>query len=813
MLSILRDIRLAFRLFQRAPSFTLIALLSIALSVGAMAVVFTAVKSVLLDPLPYTRQSELVQIRSDYPKFPNALSDWMLWRDAQEVASRTRTLASIGFYRTDVFDLLGDNVSPPEALWGLRVSANLFPTLGVQPMLGRNILPEEDQPGRPNEMILSYGLWLRRFHGDREIVGKSVTINGRSCVVIGVMAQGFNFPLREGDIHTPWPYIEFWAPLKNGTPLGPSYSVFAVARRRPGVSLSEAQQDLAAISADLTRDFPTTNQDHTLHMGLLLDRALGSSKNTLWFLLLASTMFLLIGCANVANMLLARGVNRQREIGIRMAVGAGGGRIFRQLLTESSVLAIAGGIAAYLLTVVAWKVLPVIFPVSVPRLSAARADWKILAFSLAVASCNGILFGIAPAFRALRNRAIPSRGWTIYTAMSGSRDRLRGVLVAIEMGMAATLVIVGGQLLASFVSLIRTDPGFTANRVLASVIIPDQTRYATPEQRGLLYRRILDVVRTIPGIESAGAIDALPFSGENHGGLIGTATGAHEADDRVPAEINLVSTGYLETMGVRLIQGEWFRDQDMSRTTDSVIVNDMAARRLWPGRSAIGKPICVYCPPHGPQSWKRVIGVVSTMLHRALDQSPLPSVYMASESLENAAFIVVRSNRPMKDVEKQVREAVASIDANQPVFVSTTMQGLIDDTLADRRFIMGLLAAGGFLALMMAAGGVYGVTSYMTSRRAQEIGVRIALGATRRNVEALVFGQSFFVSLMGLLSGLVLALILIRVLQSVFAGLNSGHLNDLWIEIGVVVLSAALACWLPARRAAKIDPATALRQE
>ena len=355
MLSILRDIRLAFRLFWRAPSFTLIALLSIALSVGAIAVVFTAVKSVLLDPLPYARQSELVQIRTDFSKFLASESDWILWGDAQELLRRTRTLASIAFYRTEVFNLPGDYVNPPEALWGLRVSANLFSTLGVQPMLGRNILPLEDQPGHPNEMILSYGLWMRRFQGDRGIVGRNIVINGHGCTVIGVMPRGFNFPLREGDVHVPWPYIEFWAPLQNAATLGPSYSVFWVARRRSGVSLREAQQDLASVSAELAREFPATNRDHTMRMGLLLDRALGSSKNALWLLFAASAMFLLIGCANVANMLLARGVNRQREMGIRMAVGAGTTRILRQLLTESCVLATLGGIAGYCLTVAAWR--------------------------------------------------------------------------------------------------------------------------------------------------------------------------------------------------------------------------------------------------------------------------------------------------------------------------------------------------------------------------------------------------------------------------------------------------------------------------
>ena len=812
MLSILRDIRLAFRLFWRAPSFTLIALLSIALSVGAMAVVFTAVKSVLLDSLPYTRQSELVQIRIDFPKFLTSVSDWMLWRDGEELVRRTRTLASIGFYRTDVFDLPGDNVNPPEALWGLRVSSNLFPTLGVHPMLGRNILPQEDQPGQQNEMILSYGLWMRRFQGDRGIIGKNIVINRRSCTVIGVMPRGFNFPLREGDVHTPWPYIEFWAPLQNAGTLGPTYSILSVARLRPGVTLRQAQQDLASIGEDLAREFPATNRDHTMKMGLLLDRALGDSKNALWLLFAASAMFLLIGCANVANMLLAKGVNRQREMAIRMAIGAGATRILRQLLTESCVLASLGGVAGYCLTVTAWRLLPAVFPTSIPRLSAARADWKVFTFSLAVAVANGLLFGMAPAFRAIRNRIVPGR--ELIVPIARPRDRLRAVLVAVEMGLAAALVVGGGQLLASFISLVRVDPGFASDRVLASVIIPDQTRYATAELRAQLYRQILDGIRLSPGIESAGTIDALPFSGENHGGLIGVNDSVvSESHDRVPAEIDLVSTGYLEAMGVRLIRGEWFHEQDMKDSGDSVIVNDIAAQKLWPRENPIGKLMCVYCSSKKPNDWKRVIGVVSGVRHRSLDEPLQPSVYMASHSLENAAFVVVRSNLPMKEVDKEIRNAVANVDTNQPVFVSTTMHDLIDDSLANRRFIMGLLACAGCLALVMAAGGVYGVTSYITSSRTQEIGVHIALGATRRDVEILVFRQGFLSALIGLVSGLALALILMRVLQSVLVGISSDEFPYLWIEAGTVILAAALACWVPARRASRIDPAVALRQE
>src|SRR5579863_7339732 len=377
-MSLLRDFRIAFRLLWRTPAVTGIALVSIALSVGATAVVFTAVRAVLLAPLPYAHPSELVQIRTEFPKFGPSHSDWALWSDSQELARRTRTLASVAVYRNEMFNLAGNGSTPPEALYGLRVTANLFPTLGVAPMLGRNILPDEDQPGRANEMVLSYGLWVRRFNADPSIVGHSVTIDGQSCLILGVMPRGFDFPLRRQAAHTPSPYVDFWAPYRSGKPQALTAAVGVVARLRSEVSLNDAEQDLATISTDLTREFPATNRDHILHLGLLRDRMLGNAKDALWILMAAAVMFLLIGCANVANLLLARGLVRQREITVRIALGASRSRIIRQLLTESCVLAALGGMGGYILTVIAWGALPDIAPANIPRLGAAHADWRIL---------------------------------------------------------------------------------------------------------------------------------------------------------------------------------------------------------------------------------------------------------------------------------------------------------------------------------------------------------------------------------------------------------------------------------------------------
>ena len=809
----MRDLQHAFRMLWRIPAVTGIALMSIALSVGATAVVFTAVRAVLLTPLPYAHPDELVQVRTEFPKFEPSHSDWAHWNDAQEIARRTRTLASVAVYRNAMFNLAGNGPTPPEALYGLRVSANLFPTLGVSPMLGRNILPDEDQPGHANEMILSYGLWVRRFNADPSIIGHSVSVDGQSCLIIGVMPRGFDFPLRRSAVHTPSPYVDFWAPYRSGKPQAPYAAVGVVARLRPGVTLSDAQQDLATISADLSRELPATNRDHILRMGLLRDRMLGYAKDALWVLMAAAVMFLLIGCANVANLLLARGLVRQREITVRMALGASRSRIVRQLLTESCVLAALGGLGAYVLTVVAWRALRGIAPVSVPRLDTAHADWGILVFSLIIALANGLLFGMIPAIRAGWTRANANQDLRAHSGVVRS-NRVRGALVAIEVALALALVVVGGQLLANFAALLRTDPGFDAKRVTAFIIVRDPVRYQTPEKWGAFYRRALDSVRALPGIESAGTDDALPFSGENTGGLVGKNAGGAPQGGQLAAEIDDVSAGYLQTMGIRLLQGRWLNEEDMSDASDAAIVSDLVAKRLWPGESAIGKPVCVFCSPENPNNWKRIVGVVSSSRHASMDgPQEQATVYLAAGALPKAAFLVVRSDRPEADIQKAVRQVIASIDPNQPIFLSATMQSLIDDSLADRRFIMLLLALTGCLALAMAAAGVYGVAMYVTSRRKQEIGIRIALGATRRNVEVLIFRQGFITASIGLTFGLAITLASMRILRAMLPGLQSGNSSSLWIEIGLVTLTAALGCWLPARRAAKIDPMLALRQE
>jgi putative ABC transport system permease protein len=815
---ILQDVRLALRLSWRTPFVTAIILVSMAFSTAATAVIFTAVKSVLIDPLPYARPGELVQLRTEFANFDPSQThaDFVLGSDFKEIARRTRTLRSLGAYGNALSNLAGDASTPPEALYGLRVSASLFPTLGVTPMLGRNILPEEDQPGHAEVMILSFGLWQRRFNSDPSVVGRNITIDGHDCLVIGVMPPEFNFPLRRATAHTPSPYVEFWSALDapGRASSGGAGALGLVGRLRPGVSVAEAEQDLESIGTALSQEFPATNRDRTLRLGLLLDRQIGTARSAIWLLMAASVMFSLIGCANVANLLLARGMVRQREIAIRIAIGAGRGRIVRQLLTESCVLAVFGGMGGYLLTAAAWKIVLVLAPTGIPRLAAGRAGWAILGFALVAALINGILFGMAPALRAAGTRATTANDFA--AAKATAQRKLRTSLVVAEVAISVVLVIVGAQLMGTFASLVGTDPGFQADHILASVVIPAGSQYRTPEARALLYRKFLDSVRGLPGVENVGAVDALPFSGENHGGWVtATENEVMEPRNQLQAEIDIVSSGYLETMGVRLLEGRWFGEDDMKDTSDTVLVNDLAASRLWPGTDPIGKRMCLFCTPDKPNNWKRIVGVVSSVRHASLDNAgpPLANVYVASGALEKAVFLVARTNRPPRDLETAIRRAIARVDPNQPVFLSVSLRRLIADSIADRRFIMSLLVVAGFLALVMSMAGVYGVSSYVASQRTREIGVRIALGATPNRVLGLIFCHGFLSAAMGLGIGLGCAVLVLRVVRGMLTGLESSTPGYVAIGVILVTLTAAFACLLPAQRAAKIEPMSALRQD
>lgn len=800
-----QDVRYALRGMWRNPVPTGVALLSIALGIGATAVVFTAVKAVLIAPLPYLHPEELVQFRTEYPRFPEQpRGDWMSWEDAQEVGRRNRTLEAVAVYRNAFVDVASGSGSPPEALYGSRVTSNLFPLLGVAPMLGRNILPEEDQLGHADVIILSHHLWVRRFNSDPSIIGRVLTVNGHGSTVIGVMDAEFNFPMRRTAVRTPSPTVDFWAPLEVARAGGHS----AVARLKHGVTLAQARQDLVSISDSLATEFPTTNRDRVLQMNFVSERVAGNAKASLHLLLAAAGLFMLVGCSNVANLLLARGHGRQREIALRVALGAGSKRIFSQTFTESCVLAVMGGLAGYLISVMAWRILPALTPVNIPRLASARPDTTVLLFAMALAVLNGILFGIVPAMRAIRSEGANTGG---ARGIAGGHDRARSLLVVTEVALTVTLVVLGGQLLGAFSRLVATDPGFDSDRVVASVILPSMERYPDPVKRGDLYRKILESIRGLPGVESAGTVDALPFSGENNGALV-TAAETSSAKD-VTAEVDTTGGEYLQTLGLRLLEGRYLQPEEVVPSNESAIVSAVLAGRLWPGSSAIGRRICLNCQPGETPVWKRVVGVVSDAKHAALNEPERGAVYLAAGAMERSAFVVVRTQRSVGDVDRAIRRAVAAIDPNQAVFLVAPLRSFITDSVADQRFVMILVFLTGCLALVMSAAGVYGVVSYATSRRTAEIGIRMAIGATPQQVHSLIFLQGFSPAALGMAIGVALAMGFLSLLRSSLPGLDQSHAAYALGAIGTVTITAAVACWLPACRAIKIDPISALRHE
>ena len=813
----MNDFRHALRLFRRTPALTFVSVLSLALTIGTTAVVFTAFKAVLLNPLPYSRPEELLLLSSG-----GAAAHWVSWSDMQDVARRNRSFQSVATYHYSLLNLKGDGSNPPQALYGLRVSANLFRTLGVAPLIGRDILPQEDQPGRNHQIILSYGLWKSRFAADANVLGRTLSGNGIDYTVIGVMPPGFDFPLRLATtVRTPAPYMEFWTPEgqdpakddRNGTGFA------AIARLRPGVTPGQAVQDLGSIARDLEREYPRSNKDRRIDALPLEPYTLGNSRPALLILMAAAALFMLIGCSNVANLLLSLSVARRREIGMRLALGAPRARIVRQLMSESAVLALAGGVCAWMLTEVAWTLLPAIVPQNIPRLITASVDWRVFAFTLAVALANGMLFGIVPALRATYHvsadalRESGGRG-----SIGPGRNRMRFGIVSAEIALTLVLVVAGVQLASAFVRTMRRGVGFEPDHVLASIIVPLGPQYtgnngSDPDARSVFWRKVLDGARQLPGVESAGAVDALPFSGQNHGAYAGTADRAYASHtSENVAEFDKVSANYLQTMGVQLLAGRWLTDADENNPVPAII-DQNAAQRFFPGRDPLGQRICIDCTAGEPPNWKQVVGVVSAIHHHSLEAASEPQIYSAEGALRNAQFLVMQVRGRTFDVAAPLRRMVAGIDAGVPIYLSEDMAGLIADSVGEGRFVMAGLAITALLALMLAAAGVYSVVSWAASQRTREIGIRVALGPTRSDIEALIVGEGLKMVATGVGIGIIGALAITRLLHGLLEELNATDPLSIAVASGAVTLIALLATFVPARRATRLDPMAALRQE
>jgi putative ABC transport system permease protein len=817
---LLEDIRYGLRALGKSAGFTIVAVLTLGLGIGSNTAIFSVVKAVLMPPLPFADPGRLVQLKFLNTKTGDE-SGWMMCRDVVDFQQQSRTFTRVGMYRYAVMDLVEGG--RPEVLYGVAVTPELLPLLGVRPMLGRFFQPSEDTRANHHFLVIGHDFWQRRFHGDPAVVGKTIRLTGHEpadYTIIGVMPAGFNFPL---DIPTaltpPTRQMAFWMPF--GVDMAAQerdgVACLAVARLRPGVTVPQAQADAGDIAARVAREYPRTNAGRGVRVLPLAEHALGSARTAMLILLLATGLVVLIACANIANLMLARAASRARDTGIRIAIGATRGRIIRQSMIESFLLALAGGTLGAALAAASLRALVRLAPQEIPRLSDTRIDPGVLAATAAVSLIAGALFGIIPAWRASRTdpqRALREGG---RGAGGPARSHTRDLLIAVEVALAVVLTIGAGLLVKSFARLLAVDAGFRAGRVLTGVVVLPTAKYTDSPSRIAFFHKLLDGLEASPGVESAGAASAVPLSGS-----VGTAFVRVEGEPapsvagvgRPMAEIFSVSSDYLRTMGISLVDGRYFTRQDAESGRMLAIVNEAAAKRFWPGRSAVGRRFSVNSAKGAPV-WREIAGVVKSTRDYNLDRPALPAIYVPMEQGFAPPMFVVARLAPgaAAGFANRFERTVQGIDPEQAVYLVTSMQSLLDNTTAQRRFSVVMLTLFGALALVLAAAGVYGLVSYSVARRTQEIGVRVALGASRGDIMRLVLRQGLFVTLAGAAAGIAAAFVLTRGLSTLLYEVRP---KDPAIFIGVpflLVVVELAACYIPARRALKVDPVSALRCE
>src|SRR6266700_1139557 len=800
-------------MLSKNRGFAAVAVITLALGIGANTAMFSMVHGVLMRPLPFKDPGRLYtlwerNLKMGYEQNAPATANFPDWRDRNKVFER---MAAFDASRT--FNLAGSG--NPERVDGAAVSPSLFELLGVEPVLGRTFSSGEDQLGQDRVVLLSYGLWQRRFNADRSIVGKSITIDGRSCTVIGVMPPGFQFPGDTGTILNIYtaPPAQLWVPL--ALPPGAwrqrsAHYLQVVARLRAGVTLSQAQAEMNSIERQLVREYPRDYIGSDVKFISLHAQVVGSFRSVLLVLFGAVAFVLLIGCVNVANLLLARATSRQREVAIRSALGATRLRLIRQLVTESLGLALAGGSLGVLVASWGINLLKLMVPDNFPRKGDIRMDESVLIFTLLASVGTGLIFGLAPAFQASRIHLTQSLKEGERGADGLGRNRLRSALVVSEVALALVLLIGTGLMLRSFVRLQDVNPGFAPDHLLTMEISLPEARYPDPK-KAAFFARLLDQVRALPGVQSAGAIGHLPLGG-------GIESYAMQVEGRPPLpnelanpDCHVVMPGYFEALKIPLVEGRYFGERDSAQSPRVLIINETLARNVFPNQSPIGKRLRM-----GFNNFTgEIIGVVANTKHLALDLAPVEEVYAAylqAPSWATLALTVRTASNPLV-LSRAVRELVLGIDKDQPVSKVRTMDEVMDASVSAPRFRTLLLGLFGLAALFLAAIGIYGVMSYSVSQRTREIGIRMALGAAGPEVIKLVLGQGLALTLAGLGIGLVGALGLTRLLSGMLYEVRP---TDPLTFAGVAVLLTAislLANYIPARRATKVDPMVALRCE
>ncbi|MEK6323121.1 MAG: ABC transporter permease [Acidobacteriota bacterium] len=801
---LLQDLRYAFRMLRQKPSFTAIVVLALAIGIGANTAIFSVVNAILLRPLLYKNADRISMIWMDNPKL-GVSQDWHSYPNYVDYTEQNQVYEDMAAFNDRSFNLTG--TGDPVRVAGVWATASLFSVLGVEPALGHTFTLAEEEPGKDLVVVLSHGLWQRRFGGDPGIIGQSISMNGVNRTVLGVMPASFTFPEKRTELWIPLAVSPERKQARN------SISYKAVGRLKPGVTIEQARADMGAIAKRLDEQY--FQSGYGINLVPLHDQETRTVKPALLVLLGAVAFVLLIACANVANLLLARAALREREVAIRVALGAGRWRIIRQVLTESALLALVGGAAGLLLAIWGLDVLVALGPADIPRLDQTGIDGRVLAFTLAVSLLTGLIFGLAPALQSSKSDPNESLKEGARGSTGGvSGRRVRNLLVVSEIALSLVLLIGAGLLIKSFMRLQQFEFGFNPDNLLTMRVQLPGTKYRDGKQVVSFYQQLLERMETVPGVQSVGAISSVfltdtpnstNFSIEGRP----VPTGA----EAIEVPLDSISPSYFRVMGIPLLRGREFDNRDVDGATRVAIINDTFARRFFAGEDPIGKRYR-YGSPDPRNPWITIVGVVGDMRRTGFDKAVRPETFLPeAQNPDNELTIVARTATDPASFAGALRNEVWSIDKDQSVYDIKTMHQTLAEMMSQRRFNMLLLGVFAAVALTLAAVGIYGVISYSVTQRSHEIGIRIALGAQSRDVLKLVVGQGMLLTGIGVTIGLIASFALTQLMSSLLFGVSAAD-PATFVLISLLLTGVALAaCLVPARSATKVDPMVALRYE
>ncbi len=794
METIIKDIRYGVRSLLKRPGFTAVAVFTLALGIGANSAIFSVLNAVLLRPLPYVDPDRIVHIEETEGQVGIGVSPPNLLDFQQQ----NNTFESVAGYTGGSFILTG--AGEPLRVQSCAISSDLFSVVGVKPLIGRSFSVEDEKPGQARTALISYGLWQRRFGGDQALLQKQITLDSDSYTVVGVMPSGFEFPIQSEP-------VEVWTPLEQPEDLAQLRSAHyldVVGRLKPNITLHQAHADLEIIATRIAQQYPKEVSGKTTVVTLKKD-LVGRAQPYLLMLGGAALLVLLIAIANVASLALARAAERQKEIALRTALGASKSRVVRQLLTESLILSIAGGLAG--ITLAAWSTdfLIAIAPGDLPRLQSTQVDARVLLFALATSIITGILLGLIPAWRAANPDLQKSLKEGETRSASAPRQALRKALVVSEVTLALVLLCGAGLLIRTLWKLNSVNPGFDPDKVLVAELVLPKTKYPDAGKQTLFFQQLIERIKSTPGVESAGGTSNLPLSGTDMVFM------ASVEDHTFPASFRAVSEDYFRTMRIPLLKGRWFDDHDTAESQPVVMINETMARQLAPNNEEVlGKRI-----KHGfKRPVAEVVGVIGDVKYAGLDQQTKPEMYVPfAQRSWPFMRIVARTKSDPSLVVGAIREALKAIDKDQPIDKVTTMSSVVSRSIGARRFYMQLLGMFAALAFILAAVGIYGVVSYSVAQRTREIGIRVALGAQSRDVLGLVVKEALRLTVLGVILGLAGAFAATRILRSLLFEVTPTDPATFICLSLLLTLVALLASYIPARRATKVDPLLALRWE